>query len=131
MLPDLRTISNESRLVSLHLGDVAMLQCLVVGLPAPSILWYRGDRILSLSKSSSSSSYFVHSDSRILEIQGLKSTDFGQYKCKAQNAMEEQMGIVAQISQHYNQSMYHIREFLSFMQWLSGGCITIDQLISH
>lgn len=73
----------------------------------------------------------MHTDSRILEIQGLKSTDFGQYKCKAQNAMDEQLGLVAQISQHYNQCMYHSIAFLSSMQKLSGGCISVDQLINH
>ncbi|KAI5614770.1 hemicentin-1 isoform X1 [Silurus asotus] len=62
------------------LGQTAIMECTVTGIPQPEVLWYKGDRQVKMS-------IFVSVDpiSGTLRIQRVESADAGDYACVAVN----------------------------------------------
>jgi hypothetical protein len=93
-----KTFSEEPSNVRVHLGDVAMLPCMMEGVPTPSVRWYKDDQQLHPDLSSS---YIVHADG-MLEIQRVQFVDFGRYKCRVENVERSKMSEEAELSQDSN-----------------------------
>ncbi|XP_062857960.1 hemicentin-1 [Trichomycterus rosablanca] len=69
----------ESRLL-IGLGQAAVMECTVTGIPQPEVLWYKGDHQVK-------SSVFVNMDPKrgILNIRQIEAGDAGDYICVAVN----------------------------------------------
>ena len=63
------------------MGDVAVFQCLMEGVPSPEVRWLKDDVALSTD----SVSYIQHLDGT-LEIRRVHFDDFARYKCEVSNA---------------------------------------------
>lgn len=71
------------------LGDSLKLECLVRGLPAPSLLWYKNDEIFVIDETSSDDNslqrVMIDNDNSSITFSVLRLEDAGMYKCFATN----------------------------------------------
>jgi len=98
-----QTFSVEPQGLPLLVGDVAMLLCVIHGVPRPSVRWYRYDEEILPS---SAPRYQIHStgagseeSTSVLEIRSIQATDFGHYKCRAETDGKIKYSGYAQLNQ--------------------------------
>ncbi|GAB1601234.1 neogenin isoform X9 [Argonauta hians] len=65
--------------LKVYLGDIAMFQCSIDGIPQPKYAWYKNNILLKRS-----SHFKMYSDG-FLEITDVQSMDLGKYYCEASN----------------------------------------------
>ena len=79
----------SSSVVTVNAGSVAILDCMVSGVPTPTVTWnHNGDTI------SSSDRLSIYSEG-ILRIMNTQMSDMGVYKCNATNGYHQMEGNIS------------------------------------
>ena len=89
-----KNFNAEAGDLSVHLGDVAVFACDIDGEPKPVVRWFKDDQPLDTDHVN----YRIHTDG-YLEISSVQFSDFGRYKCTAENIDKAKTSRVASLTQ--------------------------------
>lgn len=67
------------------LGEPLQLKCKFLGLPRPTIVWYKDD--VEITNDENDTRIALHDNNAILDIRYIKMEDQGKYKCEASNRL--------------------------------------------
>lgn len=96
----------EPQDLTLHLGDTAMLECLIEGAPTPSVRWYLEDR--EIRETPDNINLILHKGG-LLEISRIKFADFGRYKCVVENVDGSRTSRYATISKNHDSGRFFLK----------------------
>lgn len=86
-VPEISSNFNHS-VMQQSLGDSLKLDCLVSGLPVPSLLWYKDDELFSIDENSEENTMqriMIDNSNSSITFTVLRLEDAGTYKCVAWN----------------------------------------------
>jgi len=91
----------EPQSLSVHLRDTAMFACDMGGAPKPNVRWFKDE----IPIDTQNVNFHIHRHG-VLEISSVQFSDFGRYKCEAENIHRSRMSQVAELTQDSNMETY-------------------------
>jgi|SRR6218665_183501 len=82
--------------MSVYLGDMVMLPCLINGEPKPNVQWFKDEKEVDLQNLN----FLLHPGDGILEIRSLQFPNYGRYKCKRTNGERSKYSATALLIQN-------------------------------